>query len=274
MAAVEADDNVVVLGSADLRLIPWIAPRCRQLLVVDDLPDEELARLEREQHAGGLTNVRFQWGRSNVIPTPQYTTDRVISLNYVYRSRHPFLVVRQMHTTSRPRVVLNRPACEPSSSLDSRTARKYSAKPGCRCRITARWWRTRARPAPTAGSPRDGLRDLLGKAGVQEIAVRELPARPGDRGEGDRAPVDAGPGRDSALRVTPGEDAGDVVEDVGGADFAVPVVLRQADFHDVDLLLRVPCRRTLETRLVSLIESFWSSKSLSSRALCRRSFVR
>jgi len=140
--------------------------------VVDDLPDEELARLEREQHAGGLTNVRFQWGRSNVIPTPQYTTDRVISLNYVYRSRHPFLVVRQMHTTSRHGSMIV--CCEPSSSLDSRTARKYSREAG----LSMPDHRALVAYARTArahrGFTRDGLRDLLGKAGVQEIAVREL----------------------------------------------------------------------------------------------------
>ncbi|MBI3449543.1 MAG: hypothetical protein HY049_11595 [Acidobacteria bacterium] len=171
MAGVGADDNVVVLGSADLRMIPWIAPRCRQLMVVDDLSEDDLARLEREQHARGLTNVRFQWGRSNVIPTPQYTNDRVISVNYVYRSRHPLLVVRQMHTTSRHGSTIV--CCEPSSSLDSRTARKYSREAGLSMedhRGLVAYARTaRAHRAFT----RDGLRDLLARAGVQEISVRE-----------------------------------------------------------------------------------------------------
>src|SRR5262245_19703153 len=42
------------------------------------------------------------------------------------------------------------------------------------------------------------------------------------------------------LAVAAGEDGGHVVQDVGGTDVAVPVVLDEAPLHDVDLLLGVP----------------------------------
>src|SRR5512133_3058263 len=41
------------------------------------------------------------------------------------------------------------------------------------------------------------------------------------------------------LRVAAREDGGDEVEDVGGADLAVPVVLHEPLLHHVDLLLRL-----------------------------------
>src|SRR5262245_47301808 len=60
MAALRADDNTVLLGAADLRPVPWIAPKCRQLLVVDDLPDQDLTRMEEGEKGRGVRNVRFQ----------------------------------------------------------------------------------------------------------------------------------------------------------------------------------------------------------------------
>ena len=172
MADIRTDDNVVVLGSADLRLIPWVAPRCRQLMFVDDLPDDDLARMESEQLGAGYSNVKFQWGRANVIPTPQYTNDRVISINYVYRSRHPFPVVRQMYTTSRHGSLIV--CCEPSSSLDSRTARKYSREAS----LSMEDHRALIAYARTArvhrGFTREGVASLLSRAGIQEVEIREL----------------------------------------------------------------------------------------------------
>jgi hypothetical protein len=67
MADIRSEDNVVVLGSADLRFIPWVAPRCRQLMFVDDLPDDHLGRMEAEQQRAGHANVRFQWGSAPTI---------------------------------------------------------------------------------------------------------------------------------------------------------------------------------------------------------------
>jgi hypothetical protein len=172
MADIRSDDNVVVLGSADQRFIPWVASRCRQLMFVDDLPDDDLARMETEQLRAGRQNVKFQWGRANVIPTPQYTNDRVISLNYVYRSRHPFLVVRQMHTTSRHGSIVV--CCEPSTSLDSRTARKYSRE----ARLPMDDHRALVAYARTVGVhrgfTREGITALFSRVGVREVEVREL----------------------------------------------------------------------------------------------------
>jgi len=172
MADIRSDDNVVVLGSADLRLIPWVAPRCRQLMFVDDLPDDDLERMEAAQQRAGHANVKFQWGRANVIPTPQYTNDRVISVNYVYRSRHPFLVVRQMHTTSRHGSIVV--CCEPSASLDSRTARKFSRE----ARLSMDDHRALVAYARTArvhrGFTREGMTALLSRVGIQEVEIREL----------------------------------------------------------------------------------------------------
>jgi hypothetical protein len=172
MAGITEDDNVVVLGSADLRLVPWVAPRCRQLMFVDDLPDDDLARMETAQHGAGHGNVKFQWGRANVIPTPQYTTDRVIALNYLYRARHPFAVVRQMHVTSRHGSTVV--CCEPSASLDSRTARKYSREAALEMdehRALVAYARS---VAAHRGFTREGMKGLLTKAGLQEIELREL----------------------------------------------------------------------------------------------------
>ena len=81
--------------------------------------------------------------------------------------------------------------------------------------------------------------------------------------------------RPSALLAVPArEDRGHVVEDVHRADVAVAVVLDQAALHDVDLLLGVAVHHATTRGEVSLIESFWSSKSFSSSAFCSRSFVR
>ena len=75
------------------------------------------------------------------------------------------------------------------------------------------------------------------------------------------------------FRVAASENTGHKIQHVGRTFVVVAVVPDQPSFDDVDLLLRVLASTTLETRLVSLIESFWSSNSFSSSALYRRSFV-
>lgn len=172
MAEIRDDDNVVILGSSDLRMIPWIAPRCRRLLFVDDLPDDDLSRMEAEQQGAGFRNVRFQWGRANVIPAPQYTTDRVISLNYVFRSRHPQAVVRQMHATSRHGSIIV--CCEPSASLDSRTARKYSREAELPMEEHHALVAYARSAAAHRGFTREGMTALFSRSGVQEIEIREI----------------------------------------------------------------------------------------------------
>jgi len=172
MAGVQGDDNVVVLGSADLRMIPWISPKCRQLMFVDDRSEDDLARMEAEQRNAGRENVKFQWGRANVIPTPQYTTDRIISVNYVYRARQPFVVVRQMQITSRHGSIVV--CCEPSASLDLRTARKYSRE----ARLSMEDHRALVAYARSTlahrGFTSEGLKGLMTAVGIQDVEVREL----------------------------------------------------------------------------------------------------
>jgi hypothetical protein len=166
------DDNVVLLGAADLRPIPLLAGRCRQLVVVDDLPEEDLSGLGEQHAARGESRVRFQWGRANVIPTPQYTTDRILSLNYVYRSRHPYVVLRQMHYTSRHGSIVV--CCEPSSSLDARTARKYSRE----AELSMEDHRALIAYARSAAIhrqfTREGLKSLMESVGIVDVEVREL----------------------------------------------------------------------------------------------------
>jgi hypothetical protein len=172
MAGVREDDNVVLLGSDDLRLIPRISPTCRQIVVVDDRSDDDLSAMESKQRDAGRENVKFQWGRASQIPTPQYTTDRIISLNYVYRSRHPFPVVRQMHTTSRHGSTVV--CCEPSSSLDLRTARKYSREAGLSMddhRALVAYARS---AVAHRGFTREGIKGLMASVGIQDVEVREL----------------------------------------------------------------------------------------------------
>jgi len=172
MAGILPDDNVVILGASDLRPAPWIAPACRRLMIVDDLPEQTLTRLEEDQRSRGLDNVRFQWGRARVIPTPQYTTDRILSINYLFRSRDPAVVIRQMHWTCRHGSTVV--CCEPSASLNARTARKYSREaelPMEDHRALVSYARA---AAAFRGFTSEGLGALLAGAGIQDIEVREL----------------------------------------------------------------------------------------------------
>jgi hypothetical protein len=171
-AAVAPDDNVLLLGAADLRPVPLIAPRCRQLLVVDDLAEDDLTRLEDEQRAAGRANVRFQWGRANVIPAPQYTTDRLVALNYVFRAREPEIVVRQMHFVSRHGSTIV--CCEPSASLDGRTARKYSREAGLSMEDHRALVAYARAAAAHRAFTREGLSALLSRAGMKDVEIREL----------------------------------------------------------------------------------------------------
>ena len=74
------------------------------------------------------------------------------------------------------------------------------------------------------------------------------------------------------LRVPPGEDAGHEGQHVGGTGFIIAVVADQA-LLTMSIFSCVALSTTLDTRLVSLIVSFWSSNSFSSRAFCSRSLV-
>lgn len=171
-AGTEAGDNVVLLGGHDLRLARWLAPRCRMLTVLEDLPDARLAALERQLRGEGLENVQCRWWRTGTIPTPQGTADRVISVNYLYRSKSPAQALRDVVFTSHHgcRVVL----CEPSTSLDGRTARKYSRE----AELSMENHRALVAYARSAGLlrrfSREGLEALLAGAGMKEIQHREV----------------------------------------------------------------------------------------------------
>lgn len=172
MASLTADDNTVLLGAADLRPIPWIAPRCRQLLVVDDLPDPELSRMEKGENGRGVRNVRFQWGTAAGIAAPQYTTDRLISLNFLFRARDPRLAIRQILFTCRHDAIVV--CCEPSASLDSRTARKFSREAELSMEEHRALVAYSRAAAAHRGFTREGLTALLSEGGLKEIEIREM----------------------------------------------------------------------------------------------------
>lgn len=165
-------DNVVLLGGHDMGLVRWLAPRCRVLSVLEDLPDRELAAREREVGNEGIENVRFRWWRTGTIPTPQGTADRVISANYLYRAKSPAQTLRDIVFTSHHgcKVIL----CEPSVSLDGRTARKYSREAG----LSAKDHDALVAYARSAGLlrrfSREGLESLLAAAGMRSIQLREV----------------------------------------------------------------------------------------------------
>ena len=72
--------------------------------------------------------------------------------------------------------------------------------------------------------------------------------------------------------MSPREDAGHERQHVGRTRFIIPVVADQP-FLTTSIFSCVALSTTLDTRLVSLIVSFWSSNSFSSRAFCSRSLV-
>jgi len=69
------------------------------------------------------------------------------------------------------------------------------------------------------------------------------------------------------LGVAACEDRGHEIQHIGGADLAVGVVADEPILHHVDLLLRLAINHA-DTRLVNLMESFWSSNSFNSSAFC------
>jgi hypothetical protein len=172
MAEIGPEDNVLLLGGHDQRPIPWIASRCRTLTVLEDLPDERLAALETEGRAKGLENVRLRYWRTGSIAAPQGTADRVLSLNFLYRCLDPEVVCYELTWASHHGclVVL----CEPSASLDDRTARKYSREAD----LSAEDHRALIRYAKIATIQRrfthEGLTALMTRQGIKDVEVREL----------------------------------------------------------------------------------------------------
>src|SRR6185369_15075929 len=84
------------------------------------------------------------------------------------------------------------------------------------------------------------------------------PAQPDRQGRQRTRARTPGPGRACsglALGVAAGEDAGDVVEHVGRADFVVAEVTHEAALDDVDLFLRLLSTTAL-TSVFSLMLSF------------------
>ena len=172
MAEIRREDNVALLGAADLRPVPWIAPGCRELIVVDDLPEAALASLQAEHRAKGAGNVRFLWGPAERLPVPQYTVDRVLSVNHLFRARDPRVAAAQIGFVGRHGTTIV--CCEPSASLDSRTARKYSREAD----LGMEEHRALIAYARSAGAwrsfTREGLASLLEEAGAEGVRVRDL----------------------------------------------------------------------------------------------------
>ena len=170
-AAPGPEDNVVLLGAHDTRPLDWISAACRSLTVLDDLSEAQMAALEGEARSRGMRNVQYKWWRTGTIPTPQGTADRIISLDFLYRSIDPATVIRDLIFTSHHgcRLVL----CEPSASLDGRTARKYSRE----AELDMPDHQALVAYAKSAMAlrrfTREGLDRLLQGSGLREVRIRE-----------------------------------------------------------------------------------------------------
>lgn len=172
MADVQEEDNVVLLGAADTRPAEWLAPACRRLTVVDDLPDDRLREMERGLHQRGHRNVGFQWGRAGNISTPQYTNEKVVCVNFLFRARDPGLTVKQIFITSRhgARAVI----CEPSASLETRTARKYSREAQLSMEDHRALVGFARAAAAHRGFTREGMESMMARSGFVDVEIRDL----------------------------------------------------------------------------------------------------
>lgn len=166
------EDNVTLLGGHDLRPVRWLAPRCRMLDVLEDHPEDRLAALERQMKSEGLHNVRFRWWRTGTIPIPQGTADCVISVNFLYRAKRPAQVLKDVVFASHHgcRVVL----CEPSTSLDGRTARKYSREAELSAEDHGALVAYARGAVLLRRFSREGLEALMAGAGLKRIQIREV----------------------------------------------------------------------------------------------------
>ena len=170
--AIGPEDNVVLLGGHDLRPAMLIAPRCRLLTVLEDMPDAALIEREADLRGKGLRNVNFKWWRSGTIPTPQGTADCIISLNFIFRTKDPATAFRDLVFTSHHGCRLA--ICEPSSSLDGRTVRKYSREADLSMgdhRALVVWSKS---AAAHRSFSREGLSSLMQQSGMKQVHVKDV----------------------------------------------------------------------------------------------------
>jgi len=171
LAKIGPEDNVLVLGATE-PLVPLVAPRCLRLTLAEDLTDEELARLERKHEGYGPRKVQFMRGKGGVVPSPQGTVDRILAFGWLYRARVTEAVMKAVEWVSHHgcRVFF----CEPSASLDARTARKYSRE----AELSMRDHEALLAFAKSALAHRrftpDGLRAMFEGAGMKEVRVGEM----------------------------------------------------------------------------------------------------
>ncbi|HXI03174.1 MAG TPA: hypothetical protein VNI57_08345 [Candidatus Saccharimonadales bacterium] len=170
VAAAGSEDNVLQLG-VETRTLPWLSPVCRQVTVLDDFSEADLVRLEAQARTQGLGNVQFKWWSTGAIAAPQGTADRVLAVNFLYRSRDPEAACREIVWASHHacRVIV----CEPSASLDDRTARKYSREADLDMRDHRALVAYARSAAVLRRFSREGLTALLTRSGMTGVEVRE-----------------------------------------------------------------------------------------------------
>lgn len=166
------EDNVLLLGAADLRPAGRIAPLCRALTVLDDLPEGRMTALGAGPGFAGRENVRFRHWRSGGIPVPQGTTDRILSLGFLYRARDPRAIAMELVWASHHGCTLA--LCEPSASLDDRTARKYSREAELSMQDHEALLAYTRSATSLRRFSREGFVSLLGRAGMKSVEVGEL----------------------------------------------------------------------------------------------------
>ena len=172
LAALKEDDNVLLLGVLDQRPVAAIAPACLRLTSVDDLDFPELNRMEEEWSAKGFKKVQFQQGSGARFPAPQGTIDKLIAINWMFRCPDPFTLMRNVEWVSHHdcKVVF----CEPSVSLDQRTARKYSREAELSMEDHDALVRYAATAVAHRRFTREGLQAILSRWKIRDVQVTEL----------------------------------------------------------------------------------------------------
>lgn len=165
------EDNVILLGGIDERPVLDLAPRCRMLEVMEDLPEDRLASLEAGFKARGHENVRVRHWRSGDIPVPQGTTDCVISMNFLYRCKDPAAAFKDIAYASHHgcRIIV----IEPAASLDDRTARKYSREAELSMEDHEALVSYARSACALRRFTREGLEAMMTGAGLRDVKIRE-----------------------------------------------------------------------------------------------------
>lgn len=166
------EDNVLLLGAGDLRPVERIASACRALMILDDLPEGRMTALGAEPRFRAFQNIRFRQWRSGGIPAPQGTMDRILSLSYLYRSRDALAVAGELVWSGHHGCAVV--VCEPSATLDDRTARKYSREAELSMEEHAALLAYTRSATSMRRFSREGLASLLTRSGMKDVEVGEL----------------------------------------------------------------------------------------------------